>query len=201
MKFRRALDGILRGAGHVGALRIMLRFPAKEFTGREIARLARISPPRMNRVLESLRAEGIVHRREAGRSHLWRLNRRHYAVGSLDALYRFEGGVLDSLRSRIRSALQGVPVRRAVVFGSTARGEERPDSDVDLLIEIARERDRRRVEDRIPRLEEELIRAFGNPLAALIYTTADLRRERNRALAARIREEGLLILGSREAGA
>lgn len=36
--------------------------------------------------------------------------------------------------SKIRRYLVGQPVRRAWLFGSCARGEERADSDVDLLV-------------------------------------------------------------------
>lgn len=43
-----------------------------------------------------------------------------------------------SLLSRLRSALRTEPsVRFAVLFGSTAVGEDRPDSDVDLLVDHA----------------------------------------------------------------
>ena len=42
--------------------------------------------------------------------------------------------VLRTLRSN-RSALQLVGVRHVSLFGSVARGEEGPESDVDLLIE------------------------------------------------------------------
>ncbi len=34
--------------------------------------------------------------------------------------------------------LRGLGVRSLALFGSVARGEERPDSDVDLLVELAR---------------------------------------------------------------
>lgn len=49
--------------------------------------------------------------------------------------------LLDELRAQ-RSAIESLcsqyGARRMRVFGSVARGEERPDSDVDLLVEFPR---------------------------------------------------------------
>lgn len=42
---------------------------------------------------------------------------------------------LETLR-RAQDALRGRGVKHAAVFGSVARGENRPDSDIDIMIEI-----------------------------------------------------------------
>lgn len=45
--------------------------------------------------------------------------------------------ILRVLREH-RAELQGMGARRLGLFGSFVRGEERPDSDVDLLVELDR---------------------------------------------------------------
>jgi predicted nucleotidyltransferase len=45
----------------------------------------------------------------------------------------------DDVIARLKNAepaLRARGIRRAAVFGSVARGEERPDSDIDIMIEV-----------------------------------------------------------------
>ncbi|MBE0511391.1 MAG: nucleotidyltransferase domain-containing protein [Gammaproteobacteria bacterium] len=46
------------------------------------------------------------------------------------------GGVLHISRAALRNLAQRYHIRRMVLFGSAARGELRPDSDIDLLVEF-----------------------------------------------------------------
>lgn len=43
---------------------------------------------------------------------------------------------LNRLRSALPELRREFPVGRMALFGSVARGEERPDSDVDILVEV-----------------------------------------------------------------
>jgi len=43
---------------------------------------------------------------------------------------------IDEIRARILPVLKKYKVSRAGLFGSMVRGEDRPDSDVDILVEI-----------------------------------------------------------------
>jgi hypothetical protein len=45
---------------------------------------------------------------------------------------------LAEIKEKSSSVLRSYGIQRASVFGSTARGEERADSDVDLLVRLGR---------------------------------------------------------------
>jgi predicted nucleotidyltransferase len=73
---------------------------------------------------------------------------------------------IAELREAIRSVFRGKPVSRVDLFGSAARGEMRPESDVDILVTPKPEATRRDlfimaadVEDAVGRRVDFLIRA------------------------------------------
>ena len=43
---------------------------------------------------------------------------------------------ITHLRNELTSLLENYAVRRMALFGSFSRGEERPDSDIDLLVDL-----------------------------------------------------------------
>lgn len=45
---------------------------------------------------------------------------------------------VEEIKEKITPILDRYNVKKAAVFGSVARGEERPDSDVDILVEFGK---------------------------------------------------------------
>jgi predicted nucleotidyltransferase/DNA-binding XRE family transcriptional regulator len=76
--------------------------------------------------------------------------------------------LLDRYSNDIAKVVARYPITRVWVFGSVARGDDRPDSDLDLLVEL--ERGATVVE--ILGLDEELSAALGCPVE--IVTTTEL---------------------------
>jgi predicted nucleotidyltransferase len=74
----------------------------------------------------------------AGRGIGKSLGTFRFLVDSFTAMNPGLARVLQTLREH-QEELRNLGVRHASVFGSVARGENRPDSDVDVLIELDRE--------------------------------------------------------------
>lgn len=103
------------------------------FTGRQVARLMpKHSTKGVNLALRRLVEQGVVESAPAGAANLYRLNRHHLAAEHILALARLR----DELLSRIRRLVTSwqVPAELVVLFGSAARGEMRPDSDIDVFV-------------------------------------------------------------------
>jgi predicted nucleotidyltransferase len=101
---------------------------------------------------------------------------------------------LLELRERLLPVLRKSRVQKAVVFGSFARGEVSPHSDVDLI--LVQQTDRRFL-DRYDGLLHDLSRAVPErDLDVLIYTPEELASMSQRAFIAAALSEGEVIYES-----
>jgi predicted nucleotidyltransferase len=130
------LDGVLGSLTKVRLLRAIVPI-TRPVALREAARLAGVSVSAAQAALQDLADLQIVERREATAQHLYRFNREHALAAPLEQLFGAEyhrrQAIIDSLGKRLRSK-QVRGVRSAAIFGSGARGDDRPDSDLDVLI-------------------------------------------------------------------
>ncbi len=86
--------------------------------------------------LDALLAFGMVVMRGSGNARLYSLRTDHPLCGPIEALFEAERTRFDAVREVIRAAAQELePVLvAAYVYGSVARGQDRPDSDLDVLV-------------------------------------------------------------------
>lgn len=102
-----------------------------ELSMRQVAKLAAVSPTQASEVLGRLGKLGVIQRRDVGRSALVTLDRSNAAGQLIERLATLHRDVLDQLRG---AATDIAPAPAAlVVFGSFARGQATPASDVDVL--------------------------------------------------------------------
>lgn len=139
-----ALDHILGTQAKVRLLRALLPLESPA-SGREAERLGGVSHRSATRALDDLAALGVLDRTVTPATHLYRINREHDLVPFLESLFERESARLASLREDIEAALVSTGLTDSVVsvalFGSAARGEAGPDSDLDLCV-LVRDRSR-----------------------------------------------------------
>jgi predicted nucleotidyltransferase len=70
----------------------------------------------------------------------------------------------EDMREKILPLLLPWGVRRVALFGSVVRGEMRPDSDIDILVELKDSGDRPVIGLKWFGIEQELSRILGRPV-------------------------------------
>jgi len=193
MRFRNEFDELLGNPIRIRVLRVLTRYPTLGFTGRELARSSKSSPSQTIAALECLLDSGVIYREVAGRSHVWRLAPEHVLHDLLVSMFQGEEDPLQLLKRDIEDMLQPLPVKRAFLFGSVARGDERPTSDVDLLVLVGSKAAKEAVEDGLSRVSHRIFQRFGNPLSPLVLDTSQSRYPPNPELVKTAQTEGVEI--------
>lgn len=133
---RHPLTALLGSVGHVRVLRALTTNRAPQ-SAPQVAAAAGLTPQGTRGVLEVLVRQRLVKVHGSGRTQLYELNAAHPLASSLAALFHDEQGRWDALMSSIRDVLdRHGAVSAAWLYGSVARGDDSPDSDVDIALVV-----------------------------------------------------------------
>jgi uncharacterized protein len=126
------LASVLFGKARLAVLALTYGHPEEAFHLRRIARFAGSGMGVVQRELATLSAVGILERTVQGSQVCFQADRRCPIFDEIRSLVAKTAGVADI----IRDGLVGIGDRISVafIFGSVARGTQRRDSDVDVLV-------------------------------------------------------------------
>ncbi len=171
----RPLNVVFGAPGHIAILRA-LAGAGRGLTGREVARAAGIAQRAAMEGLDRLEAARLVRRTPAGRAYLFELERDHRLVKrGILPLIEEEGEIRAETFRRLRRAFEGA-VLGGCVFGSAARGEERPGSDLDVCLVVRHPGEKDGVQARASRVLPGLRKDLGVLASFLVLTRAELAR-------------------------
>ncbi|MCX5781567.1 MAG: nucleotidyltransferase domain-containing protein [Elusimicrobia bacterium] len=108
-------------------LEFLAKYPGHQFLATEIQDNIKISKGGLNQSLRELAKEGLVHRLKKGKIFLYSLNHSNPIVKQFKILKNIES--LIPLTNKL-----GAISEKIVLFGSSARGEDSFESDVDLFV-------------------------------------------------------------------
>ena len=194
MDFARPIEAVIPGAQ--GRILAVLAETSAELNLRTLARLSGVSLAQASRVMPGLVELGLVSRREVPPSALFRLVRDHVAAPPLLELARARTTVLEELGRRA-AILDPQPVA-VVVYGSLARGDSRPGSDIDVLVGrpdgIG---DDAHWHDQLEGWRRRAVDLSGNPVELLVVDgdAAGRHLRSRRPLWSAIRREGIVVHG------
>lgn len=166
-------------------------------TGRRVQELAGRSYAQVRDVLNRLVAHGLVDAEPHGSTVAYSFNREHVLASAIESA----SGAGGEVERRLRAALEAwePPPIAAVLFGSFARREGGPESDIDVLLirpdDIA-EGDDAWTEERHD-LARHLERWTGNHAQIVELTSDELDSAIERAddLIAAVRRDGYVLVG------
>ena len=113
-------------------LGLLLLHPGEHFHLREIARMTHTQPGTVRRELSLLARAGVIEKNAQGNQVRFRANESYPIYEELRSILKKTSGVADQLRTALAPLSDAIGI--AFVYGSVASGQERPTSDIDLLI-------------------------------------------------------------------
>lgn len=141
--------------------------------------------------------QGLVAREEVGRGFVFGLNRDHLLAGAVLEI----AAARATLLSRMREALEVLSpdLTFAALFGSSARGDMRASSDIDVFVVRADQAEHDHWDALLADFEVKVARWTGNDVRVLEMSHSELRHRsvhRDPVLDS-IRAEGIVLAGSR----
>lgn len=123
---------LLFGSYRQRVLSLLLLHPDSSYHVRELARLTGTSAGTLHKELTRLAQAGLLLRQAQGNQVRYQANRACPVFPELAGLFRKTCGLVDVLADALRPLAGNIAL--AFVFGSMARGDAQPGSDVDIMV-------------------------------------------------------------------
>jgi predicted nucleotidyltransferase len=152
---RYPLTRLFGSPGNVRVLRVLADGLASSAT--QIASAAGLTPQGARLVLDVLAAQGIVTVKGSARTQLFELASVHPFRHPMLELFQAERAVWEDLVGRLRERLKKrAGVQAAWLYGSVARGEDTPASDIDVALLVSSSAVSDKVREDLMPIEDEL---------------------------------------------
>lgn len=186
MKFTKPLDAILNTEAKTRILRLLCRTNA-EWNGNRIAKEIGVSPPATHAALTSLYKEGVLQLRSIGNSHVYSLKPDSFLVSNLlKPLFAREDALLDSVINSIKYKISASPVKKEIIsvalFGSVSVSQERPTSDIDLVVIVENAKAKIVVERLFREVDEKVSKQFGNTISPYVNTHSEFKSKHKKGI-------------------
>lgn len=167
--------------------------PEKEYYVRQLASIRHISVGTIHREIKNLTLSGVFNVRGVGNIKLYSLNKQNPVYEELKSIISKTDGVIRHVKDSL-AKLKGV--KTAFIYGSFAKGDERPDSDVDIFL-LGDNIDENKLVLAISALEKKLFREINYTR----YTDSEYikeKKKKNSFILETIKEKKIFIKGGED---
>ena len=189
---------MLGSRSKIAVLRVLrgVRIP---LNASQIAARTGLTSPVVTSVLRTLAAMGVVRSSSAGRANVHLLEHDNILVTQLlDPLFTAEERLADAVLEDLLRVFGDI-AESVVLFGSFARGDHEPESDVDVVL-VARDPSAKEVVERAAdSYGLEFRTRFGATLSPIVYESGEAAalRESAPGLFESLRRDAIVVSGSR----
>jgi len=179
MRFNVSLVDILNSAIKLKIVEFLLTHEAS-MSEREIASILKVSHMSINRTMRELSEVNFVNFVTIGRAHLWKVNRKSYAFKVLSEFVKGVSLIKDPLADLKCMILTNIPktlIKKVVLFGSIAKGEEKTDSDIDVFFLVKDIENKEKFGPAIDKLSNICLETYGNRLSLYILTEQEAKKK------------------------
>lgn len=190
-------------------LKAMSKDLSKWYYTRELARLSEVSVGTVSSDFSKLAKEGLVEQKIEGQEKYYKLNLTNQRTRKLCELFETERGekfykvnrrlawVLEDFTKRVSEFTP--EVQSITLFGSAARGQATPRSDIDILV-LAPNSDEeqfKKLMDSIDRLADEVSGRHPTKLVPVVMMTKDFEKsiKGKKRFASDVLKDGIVLFG------
>ena len=193
MKLHTYLEQLLGNKATISILRVLFKYRGKTFTVRGLGKNSNVSNVEAARTVDQLEKFGIVRIQPVGRAYQLSLNDRSYILNKIvEPILTAEEKTLDELILLLKKHLTTKKIVSAAVFGSVVKGEEREDSDIDLLV-ISDDFDH--ATEAIASASEEVSMSFDTRISSIIFSKKEFVSKEKSDLVRSLLSNYILITG------
>lgn len=193
MQFHNYLETLVGSKTSVRLVQALLKYPGRVFTVRKLADAAKVSASEAAAIVQQLEKYGVLKIQPVGKSYLLTLNEDSYILDKiLRPMIKAEKDTLHALVFALKENLRGNTIKSACLFGSVAARQERPDSDIDLLV-ISDDFDAATA--LVAKAQEKVSLLFNSQLSALIMTQKELAKKKDDRLVQSILGNYITVAG------
>ncbi len=193
MKLHKYLEHLLGNKIAISILRVLVHYKGRIFTIRRLAEDAKASHPEVSATLTELEKFGVVKIQPVGRAHQISLNEKSYLLKEIiEPVLQAEKNTLTKVISILKDHLNTKKIISSVIFGSVSKGEEKEDSDIDVLV-ISDDFDH--ATEAIANASEDVALGFHTRVSPIIFTKKEFLSKRKGDLTRSILANHIHITG------
>lgn len=195
MQFELSLDQIIGSKAKIKILKYLFGNRAS-MSENELAKVIKISPMTVNRLMKELRELNLVSAARVGSANVWSVNKESYAYIALSKIVREISNAPTPLHHLKETLSENIPkqlVKKVILYGSLAQGRSKANSDIDLYILVRSQKEGQDLAPYIDKLSSLCLSLYGNRLAPYILTELELRGRKKLPILIEI-EKGIRLI-------